>query len=237
MLNCIAVDDEKLALNLLADNIRKVAYLNLVAQCRDALSAIKALKEHAVDLLFIDIQMPGISGIQFVESLVKRPMVIFVTAYREFAVEGYSLDVVDYLVKPVRIERFLKACDKALELHELKSSARSSPVREEVDYFFVNADYSLIKVHYKDVAWIQGLKDYVKIHFNNSPKPLIARGNVGAMEKILPAGRFIRIHKSYILSKSGITAIRKNSVFIGTTEFIIGETYRDAIEKIIGRSA
>jgi two-component system, LytTR family, response regulator len=237
MLNCIAVDDEKLALELLADNIRKVAYLNLVAQCRDALSAIKALKEHAIDLLFIDIQMPGISGIQFVESLAKKPMVIFVTAYREFAVEGYSLDVVDYLVKPVPIERFLRACDKALELYELKISAKNSPAREEVDYFFVNADYSLIKVHYKDVAWIQGLKDYVKIHFNNSKKPLIARGSVSAIEKILPATKFIRIHKSYILSKSAITAIRKNSVFIGTTEFIIGETYGDAIEKIIGKSA
>src|ERR1700691_5412578 len=232
MLNCIAVDDEKLALNLLVDNIRRVAYLNLVAQCRDALSAIKALKEHAVDLVFIDIQMPGISGIQFVESLAKGPMVIFVTAYREFAVEGYSLDVVDYLVKPVPIERFLKACDKALELHKLKMSAGNSPAREEVDYFFVNADYSLIKVHYKDIAWIQGLKDYVKIYFNHSSKPLIARGSVSAMEKILPAGRFIRIHKSYIVSKSGITAVRKNSVFIGTAEFIIGETYRDAIEKI-----
>jgi two-component system, LytTR family, response regulator len=233
MLNCIAVDDEKLALNLLADNIHKVAWLNLVVQCRDALSAIKALKEHDIDLVFIDIQMPGISGIQFVESLAKRPMVIFVTAYREFAVEGYSLDVVDYLVKPVRIERFLKACDKALELHELKMSAKNSPAREEVDYFFVNADYSLIKVHYKDVAWIQGLKDYVKIHFSNSNKPLIARGSMSAMEKILPPAKFIRIHKSYIVSRAAITAIRKNSVFIGTTEFIIGETYRDAIEKIM----
>jgi two-component system LytT family response regulator len=237
MLNCIAVDDEKLALNLLVDNISKVAWLNLVAQCRDALSAIKALKEHAIDLVFIDIQMPGISGIQFVESLAKRPMVIFVTAYREFAVEGYSLDVVDYLVKPVPIERFLKACDKALELHELRISAKQSPAREEVDYFFVNADYSLIKVHYKDIAWIQGLKDYVKIYFYHSGKPLIARGSVSAMEKILPDAKFIRIHKSYIVSKSGITAVRKNSVFIGTTEFIIGETYRDAIEKITGKGA
>jgi len=235
MLNCIAVDDEKLALNLLVDNIQKVAYLNLVAQCRDVLSAIKALKEHAIDLVFIDIQMPGISGIQFVESLAKRPMVIFVTAYREFAVEGYSLDVVDYLVKPVPIERFLKACDKALELYELRLSAKNLSAREEVDYFFVNADYSLIKVRYKDVAWIQGLKDYVKIYFSNSGKPLIARGSVSAMEKILPAGRFIRIHKSYIVSNSAITAIRKNSVFIGTTEFIIGETYGDVIEKITGK--
>jgi two-component system, LytTR family, response regulator len=237
MLNCIAVDDEKLALNLLADNIRKVPYLNLVAQHRDALGAIKALKEHAIDLVFIDIQMPGISGIQFVESLAKGPMAIFVTAYREFAVEGYSLDVVDYLVKPVPIERFLKACDKALELHELKISAKIAPTRDEVDYFFINADYSLIKVHYKDIAWIQGLKDYVKIQFNNSNKPLIARSSISAMEKILPSAKFIRIHKSYILSKSDITAIRKNSVFIGTTEFFIGETYRDVIEKIIGKSA
>jgi DNA-binding LytR/AlgR family response regulator len=235
MLNCIAVDDEKLALNLLVDNIQKVAYLNLVAQCRDALSAIKALKEQAVDLVFIDIQMPGISGIQFVESLAKRPMVIFVTAYREFAVEGYSLDVVDYLVKPVRIERFLKACDKALELHELHASAKSSLAREEVDYFFVNADYSLIKVHYKDVAWIQGLKDYVKIYFIHSGKPLIARGSVSAMEKMLPGGRFIRIHKSYIVSRAAVTAIRKNSVFIGTTELVVGETYGDVMGKILGK--
>lgn len=235
MLNCIAVDDEKLALNLLVDNIQKVSWLNLVAQCRDALSAIKALKEYDVDLVFIDIRMPGISGIQFVESLAKRPMVILVTAYREFAVEGFSLDVVDYLVKPVPIERFLKACDKALQLHELKAAAGNAPVPEDVDYFFVNADYSLIKVRYKDVAWIEGLKDYVKIHFSSANKPLIARGSMSAMEKILPAGRFIRIHKSYIVSKAAITAVRKNSVFIGTTEFVVGETYREVIEKITGK--
>ena len=231
MLNCIAVDDEALALSLLLDNISKVPYLNVVASCRSAFDAIKALHENQVDLIFIDIRMPGLTGLQFIESLSKKPMVIFVTAYREFAVEGFSLEVIDYLIKPVPMERFLKACDRALQLHQLTTEPKKPA--EEPDFFYINVDYSLLKIHYQDIAYIQGLKDYVKIKLLSTDKPIIPRSTVSGMEKLLPPTKFIRIHKSVIVSKSAVTAIRKNSVFIGDIEFSIGETYTDAIDKLI----
>ncbi len=231
MLNCIAVDDEALALGLLLDNISKVPYLNVVASCRSAFDAIKALHENQVDLIFIDIRMPGLTGLQFIESLSKKPMVIFVTAYRDFAVEGFSLEVIDYLIKPVPMERFLKACDRALQLHHLITEQKKNV--EETDFFYINVDYSLLKIHYKDIAYIQGLKDYVKIKLLNTDKPIIPRSTVSGMEKLLPPTKFIRIHKSVIVSKSAVTAIRKNSVFISDTEFSVGETYTDAIEKLL----
>ena len=231
MLNCIAVDDEALALSLLLDNISKVPYLNVVASCRSAFDAIKALHENQVDLIFIDIRMPGLTGLQFIESLSKKPMVIFVTAYREFAVQGYSLEVIDYLLKPVPMERFLKACDRALQLHQLMTEPKK--LVEEPDFLYINVDYSLVKIHYHDIAYIQGLKDYVKIKLLSTDKPIIPRSTVSGMEELLPSSKFIRIHKSVIVSKSAVTAIRKNSVFIGDTEFSVGETYTDAIDKLI----
>jgi two-component system, LytTR family, response regulator len=232
MLNCIAVDDEIMALNLLADNIGKVPYLDLVGKCRNAFDAIKMLNENMIDLVFTDIQMPGLTGLQFIEGLSKKPMIIFITAYKEFAVEGFSLEVVDYLLKPVPIERFLKACDRAKELHQMKLNARFPVGQEEEEYCFMNANYGLQKVRYKDIAWIEGLKDYVKIIFNTADKPLIVRSTVSGIEKTLPPSKFIRIHKSVILSKAAITSIRKNSIFIGDNEFSIGKTYLDIIDKL-----
>jgi two-component system LytT family response regulator len=235
MLNCIAVDDEPLALSLLVDNISKVPYLRVVGSCRNAFDARQLLMENEVDLIFIDIRMPGLTGLQLIESLARPPMVIFVTAYRDFAVEGFTLDVVDYLLKPVPMERFLKACDRALELHQLKNEKNKS-TEEESESFFINVDYSMVKIHYKDIAYIQGLKDYVKIKLISTDKPIIPRSTVSGMEKMLPASRFIRIHKSVIVSKDAITAIRKNSVFIGDLEFSVGDTYHDVIDKLIGKS-
>ncbi|WP_411275280.1 LytR/AlgR family response regulator transcription factor [Daejeonella sp.] len=234
MLNCIAVDDEALALSLLVDNISKVPYLRIVATCRNAFEAIQALQENEVDLIFVDIRMPGLTGLQFIESLSKKPMVIFVTAYKEFAVDGFALEVVDYLLKPVPMERFLKACDRALQLDQLKKEKKA--VVEEPDFFFINVDYSLVKIHYKDIVYIQGLKDYVKITLNNSDKSIVPRSTVSGIEKLLPSSKFIRIHKSVIVSKAAVTAIRKNSVFIGETEFSIGDTYGDVIDKLTGKS-
>lgn len=235
MLNCIAVDDEDLALALVEDNIKKVPYLNLVAKCNDAFEATKALQDFTVDLVFIDIQMPGLTGLQFIESLQVKPMVILITAYKQFALEGYTLDVVDYLVKPVPMDRFLKACNKAKTLFEMKEGNRKNAnSNTEVDFFFVNVDYTLIKVQFDDVSWVEGLRDYVKIHLKSTNKPILTRNSVSGIEKLLPPAKFVRIHKSFILSVSSITAIRKNSIFIGAQEFPVGETYRDVVTNLIG---
>lgn len=232
MLRCLAVDDESLALQLLTDYIRKVPFLDLVATAGDAFEAARVLQENQVDLLFIDIQMPGLTGLQFIQSLSKRPMVIIITAYKKFAPEGFDLDVVDYLVKPVGIDRFLKACNKAQELQELRT-AKTSPI--EAEFFFVNVDYSLVKVVFADIVWIEGSGDYVKIHLKSAPKPLLVRTTAKTLESELPADKFLRIHKSYIVSKSSITAVRKNSIFIGELELPVGETYREVLRQLTGR--
>ena len=232
-MNCIAVDDEPLALKLLADNIGKVHYLNLVASCSHALEAMKALQENTIDLVFVDIQMPGLTGLQFIGSLEYKPLVIFVTAYKQYALESYDLAVVDYLVKPVALERFIKAYNRAKELHELKMNKNQVPVTPSADYFFVNADYSQIKIMFQDITWMEGLRDYVKIHLKSTNNPLLVRTNLKAIEPELPSSKFIRIHKSYLVAIESISAIRKNSVFIKDMELPIGETYKDSVDRLI----
>jgi two-component system LytT family response regulator len=232
MLNCIAVDDEPLALSLLVDYISKIPYLRLEATCGDGFEAAKILQEKEIDLMFVDIQMPGLTGLQLIQSLARRPMVIIITAYKKFAPEGFDLDVVDYLIKPVGLDRFMKACNKAQELYDLRTANTPSAGSE---FFFVNVDYSLVKVIFADIIWIEGSGDYVKIHLKSAPKPLLVRTSAKTLESELPAEKFLRIHKSYIVAVASITAIRKNSLFIGELELPVGETYRNTLRQLTGR--
>jgi two-component system, LytTR family, response regulator len=236
MINCLAVDDEPLALELLADNISTVPFLHLVAACSNVKDAMKIMQENSIDLIFLDIQMPGLTGLQFIESMTVKPMIILITAYKKFALEGFNLDVTDYLVKPVPPDRFIKACNKAKELFELKQNQKSSePVGIGPGYFFVNVDYSMLKVTLKDIIYIEGLKDYIKIHLQSSQHPVVTRMPMKNMEEQLPPSEFIRIHKSYIVSLAFITAIRKSSVFIDKLELPLSDTYRDAVTALTGK--
>jgi len=235
MLRCIAIDDEELALELLEDNISKVPFLQLVAKCSDAFEAIKVLQQQSVDLIFLDIQMPGLTGLQFIQSLSVKPMIILITAYEKYALQGFNLDVTDYLVKPVSFDRFMKACNKAHELHLLKSKPKEKI--NTTGYFFVNVDYKLLKVVTADVIWIEGLKDYVKIHLKSTARPIVTRMSMKGIEEELPPGEFIRIHKSYIISVSHITAVMKNSVFIGELELPVGENYREEVAVLTGKAS
>lgn len=232
-MKCIAIDDEPLALRLLQDNISKVPYLELIAACRNAFDALKVLEQQHVDLIFIDIQMPGLTGLQFVSTLQTRPLVIFITAYKEFALEGYNLAVVDYLVKPVALDRFIIACNRAKELYELKLNKYAAVVKAEADYFFVNVDYSQLKIKFSDIIWIEGVRDYIKIHLTGNAQPVLVRSNLKSMEEQLPLKLFIRIHKSFMVAISSITAVRKSNVFLDNLELPIGETYRDAVEQLV----
>jgi DNA-binding LytR/AlgR family response regulator len=235
MLTCLAIDDEPLALELLEDNISKVPYLKLVASCSNPLEAMKILQQQPVDLIFLDIQMPGLTGLQFIQSMSHKPMFILVTAYEKYALDGFNLDVVDYLLKPVSLERFIKACNKAWELHKLRTGSNYPGGTEAPqEYFFVNVDYSLLKVEFGDITWIEGFKDYVKIHLKSTSKPIVTRMSMKSLEDQLPATQFIRVHKSFIISKKHITAIRKNSVFVVNIEIPVSEGYRDAIAAITG---
>ena len=235
MLRCIAVDDEPLALELLEDNISKVPYLKLEASCNNAMEAINVLQDKRVDLIFLDIQMPGLTGLQFIQSLTEKPMIILITAYEKYALEGFNLDVLDYLVKPVSLERFVKACNKAWELHQLRSKPTGTSDNRLADYIFVNADYSLLKVVMDDIMWVEGLKDYIKIHLKSTSKSVITRMTMKSIEDMLPPARFIRIHKSYIVAMSFITSVRKSSVMIGPVELPVSETYQDGLIKLTGK--
>lgn len=238
MLRCIAIDDEELALELLEDNIRKVPFLELVAACNNPLEALKVIGKTPVDLIFLDIQMPGLTGIQFIQSgLATSAMYILITAYEKYALEGYNLDVVDYLVKPVPLDRFLKACNKALELHQLRAKSKpDTDAKVLSDYFFVNVDYSLLKIQKSDIAWIEGFRDYIKIHLLSGPKPVLTRMSIKSIEEQLTGFPFIRIHKSYLIYLPAITSVRKNSVFIQAMELPIGENYREAFFNLIGKA-
>ena len=237
MLRCLAIDDEPLALELLEDNISKVPYLQLVALCANPIEAMQVLQQESVDLIFLDIQMPGLTGLQFIQSLAQKPMFILITAYEKYALDGYSLDVIDYLVKPVSLERFIKACNKAWELHQLKTKQPAVKEKESVpEYLFVNVEYSLVKLVIANIMWIEGLKDYIKIHLHNA-KPVVTRMNMKTIEDQLPPSKFLRIHKSYIVSVDYITAIRKSSVFMDDMELPVGENYRDAVAALTGRQS
>ena len=234
MISCIAIDDEPLALDLLEDNISKVPYLQLVARCENAMEAMKVLREKTIDLIFLDIQMPGLTGLQFIQSITQKPMFIMVTAYEKYALEGFNLDVIDYLVKPVSLDRFIKACNKALEYYELKAKSNDAG-SGSIDYLFVNVDYSLLKVVFSDIMWIEGLKDYIKIHLKSSSKPVVTRMAMKSIEEALPSSKFIRIHKSYIVSSAYVTSVRKNSVFVGPAELPVSESYPEALATITGK--
>lgn len=236
MLRCLAIDDEELALELLEDNIRRVPYLSLVATCSHPLQAMKVLETEPVDLIFLDIQMPGLTGLQFIQSFPAQCMFILITAYEQYALEGYNLNVVDYLVKPVEMDRFLKACNKALLLHQLQKEAKGANLPPSADFFFVNVEYSLVKIQKSDIVWIEGLKDYVRIHLKSTPKPVVTRMSFKAIEEELPAPQFIRIHKSYLVAVAAITSVRKSSVFIDSLELPLSDNYRDGFYKAIGRA-
>ena len=233
-LNCLIVDDETLALDLLEDNIAKVPFLNLLGRCRNAVEALPILQEQKVDLLFLDIQMPGLTGVQFVEGLTQKPMVIFVTAYQQYALDGFNLDVIDYLLKPISFERFLKACNKAYDHYtaHLKPAVQAAP--EVMEYLFIHADYSLMKVMLDDIFYIEGLKDYIKIHVKTQKYPIVCRMTMKSIEEKLPSNAFKRVHKSYIVSLKKVESIRNQKIKIGENFIPLSENYSEGFYQSIG---
>ena len=204
----------------------------MLFNCKNAYEAMRVLQEESIDLIFLDIQMPRITGMQFLQSLQSRPMIIFITAYKEYALEGFDLDVLDYLVKPVPFDRFLKATNKALEYYNLKQKQRSS-TDTNPEYIFVNSEYNFVKILINDITYIEGLKDYIKIHLVNNGKRVITRMSLKAIEEKLPSNKFIRVHKSFIVSIHKITSIRKNRIHLAEAEVPLSDLYRSNFFKII----
>ncbi|TCC97106.1 response regulator transcription factor [Pedobacter hiemivivus] len=230
-MNCILIDDERPALDLLEDNIKQIPYLNIVASCRKPMAALEILKTQKVDLMFLDIQMPGINGLDLLRSISNPPMVILVTAYGEHALDGFNLDVVDYLVKPVPFSRLLKAVQKAHDLFQLRQPTGRLSVQEN-DHFFVNANYSLVKIRIQDIMFIEGMKDYVRINVEGG-KPVITRMGLRNIEERLGTERFMRVHKSYIIALDKIESVQKLQLVVAGIEIPIGEAYRNSLQTYI----
>lgn len=229
-MNCILVDDEKPALELLEDNVKQIPFLNIIATFRNPLQVMSVLEKKDIDLIFLDIHMPEINGLELIASIKNPPMVILVTAYQEHALAGFNLDVVDYLLKPVPFNRFLKAVNKAHELYLSKQSQKKLTV--ENDYVFVNANYSLVKVRIQDITFIEGLKDYVRINIVNG-KSIITRLGLKGLEERLGVDKFLRIHKSYIIALDKIESVQKSQLIIAGEEIPIGIGYREFIQSYI----
>ncbi len=228
-LRCLAIDDEPLALELLEDNIKQVPFLELVKSSSNALEATEVLHSGAIDLIFLDIQMPGITGVQFLKTFQNQaPLAILVTAYEQYAIDGFNLDVVDYLLKPVAFERFLKACNKALDVYKVH---HVEPVQ---NHFFVHANYSLVKIKFDEILYIEGLKDYVKIYLSTAQWPVITRMTLKNIELKLPQGQFIRVHKSFIVSMDKVQSVRNLKIAIGDISIPIGEQYNEEFLRLLG---
>ncbi len=229
-LKCIVVDDEPLGRNLLVENISLIPFLELTGTAKNAFEAMELLEAHEIDLMFLDIQMPGMTGTKLVESLTKKPMVIFVTAYEEFAVESYSLEVIDYLMKPVSLERFTKAANKAHERFELINQAKENKAEEvTLDYMFVNVEYSLVKISFDSITHIEGLKDYIKIYVNTAVHPILTKSTLKGIEEKLPSGQFLRVQKSFIVNLNKIESIRNHRITIGKFEIPVSDSNMESL--------
>lgn len=230
-LKCIAIDDEPLALDIIEDYVSKVDFLELEAKTTSAIDALKIIKSKTIDLIFLDIQMPELSGFEFLESIAHTPLIIFTTAYDDYAVDSYNYNAIDYLLKPFSFARFLKAVDKA---HKLFSSKPEKEIREKKDkvkYIFVNVNGNIIKLFLNDILFIKSLTDYIEIKtFENK---YVVRESLKDVEKILARNNFIRVHKSYIVSLGKIDLIEGNIIKIRNEEIPIGRSYRSTLLKVI----
>jgi DNA-binding LytR/AlgR family response regulator len=220
-LKCVAIDDEPLALELMQEYIARFPQLKLVYSFDDAISAVELLRNTPVDLLFIDINMPDISGIDLVRSLQERPLIIFTTAHKQFAIEGFELDAVDYLLKPISIDRFTRAVHKAIDYYKYKNT----PAREDNDCLFVHSEYKLVKIQLAEIEYIESLEDYIKIHIAGT-KPVLTLMSMKKVLEKLPADKFQRIHRSYIVSVSKVKSIQNRKVQLsGVVELPISDSY------------
>lgn len=232
---CLIVDDEVHARKVLEKYIQDLPQLKLVRSCKNALEAMEELRNSHIDVMFLDINMPKLTGLNFLESLKNPPLVVITMAYREYAVDAYELDVIDYLHKPIPFPRFIKAISKIEEILQIRQGSniqrQDSEPEEKANFIFVKADKKTIKLNFKDIKYIEGLGDYIKIHIES--KTIISKLTIKKMEELLPKSEFPRVHKSFIVSLSMIESIEGNQVEIDGNKIPIGQIYRQSFMDII----
>ena len=248
ILNCIAVDDEPLALGLVSSFVEQTPFLNLVGRFSSAVEALKVIHTEKIDVVFLDIQMPDLNGIELARVLdnikINKPSIIFTTAYNQFALEGFKVNALDYLLKPFNYEEFLHAATKALNYASLVERSTAAPVaapapqeseRIEDEYLFLKVEYQLVRIALSDILYIEGLKDYVKIWLKGSEKALLSLTSLKSLEEKLPAKRFMRVHRSFIVSLDKINSITRNALQIGKINITVGDQYKEAFNAFLSK--
>ncbi|MBQ8155364.1 MAG: response regulator transcription factor [Prevotella sp.] len=236
MIRVLAIDDEPLALQQLAAYIKKIPFLELVAECQSAIEAKEILNNENIDAIFCDINMPDLNGMDFVKSLSTPPLIVFTTAYSEYAVEGFKVDAVDYLLKPFGLDDFKRAANRLQERLEVRQQEPSTTIASsEDDSIFVKTDYRVVKIAISDIRYIEGMSEYLKIHLESQPKPIVTLLSMKKMEEFLPS-HFMRIHRSYIINLKKIQEVNKNRVIMDSETYLpIGDNYKDAFNDYLNK--
>lgn len=229
-LKCAIVDDEPLALNLLESYVQKTPFLQLAGKYSSAVQAMKDLPEMQVDLIFLDIQMPELSGLEFSKMITPHTRIVFTTAFDQYAIDGYRVNALDYLLKPISYTDFLQAAHKAVQWFDLLNQPQ-----EELESIFVKSDYKLIQVELKNILYIEGLKDYIKIYEENALKPILSLMSMKSMEELLPSSRFMRVHRSYIVQKDKIRIIDRGRIVFGKNYIPISDSYKQAFQDFLDK--
>lgn len=233
MIKCIAIDDEPLALKQLAYYLEKVPFFELAACCQSAMDAMRKIEKEDADVLFVDINMPDLNGLDFVRSLADPPMVVFTTAYQEHAIEGYRVNAIDYLLKPFGMNDILRAAEKVKRQYDLVHAAALSPI-DEYDALFIRTDYKVVRILVKDIVYVEGYGEYLRIYMERQEKPTVAYLRMKEMEERLKAHNFMRVHKSYIINLHHIIEINKNHVVLDCGKDIpVGDSYHEQLNQYV----
>lgn len=243
-IKCAIVDDEPLAVELLASYAQRIPFLELSGKYNNATDALSGIAQQPVDLLFLDIQMPELNGLELSKLVPDTTRIVFTTAFNQYAVDGFRVNALDYLMKPISYPDFLEACNKAMRWFQLvrqTETAAATPApssqQEEAKSIFVKSEYKLLQINLDDIRYIEGLKDYVKIYTEQSPHPVLSLMNMKAIERMLPASRFIRVHRSFIVQKSKIREIERNRIVFGDVYIPIGDSYKQDFQNFINNKS
>lgn len=229
-LKCAIVDDEPLALNLLESYVLKTPFLELTGKYSSAVQAMKDLPDRQADLLFLDIQMPELSGLEFSKMVNPHTRIVFTTAFDQYAIDGYKVNALDYLLKPISYTDFLQSANKAVQWFELLKQPQ-----DEIESIFVKSDYKLIQVELKNILYIEGLKDYIKIYEENTAKPILSLMSMKSMEELLPPSRFMRVHRSYIVQKDKIRVIDRGRIVFGKNYIPVSDSYKQVFQDFLDK--
>lgn len=235
VISTIVIDDEPLALGLVSGYIEKTPGLKLAGKFDNPLDASEFISENSVDLIFLDIQMPDLSGIEFTRLMEKGPKVIFTTAFDKYALEGYKLDIVDYLMKPFSYEEFLVAVNKVRKLLSLEQQAITN-IESNNQFLFLKSDYKIRRINFNDILYIEGLKDYVKVFIQNSPKPVLSLSSLKVLETRLPPEKFMRVHRSFIVNLEKIVTIERSRIVFGKEYIPVGDQYKEKFQEFLDKN-